>query len=663
MEIKIAENDPQSMSQDGDSILRSLQNKSLSLIDLVVRESIQNALDATIEGKAKTIVNFNIGDFNSDLFANNLEGVASELKRRFNGDASFISISDKNTHGLTGDYLTTDNDTLMQSNFFKLVFGIGKNQEKEGAGGSWGLGKTSYFRIGIGIVFYYIRIKNGDGFEERLIGSLIESPKNKEKILDNSNRGIAWWGEMGGQMIGSKQMLNPITNHQDIEEFLKIFNLQPYEDQETGTTIIIPYLNSSVLRDYEVDLRNDQVGFPWDYKLEEAILTSVGRWYSPRINNKDYNLETRNSVLECKINGQLIDVEHILPAFQTFRMLYTSALLGNSKKESILVKPIFVPRSALKNGKTTPIGHIAFTTVDEKDMKMLPPDYFPSPIECVEGKNDNNGNDGFVSIIAYSRKPGMIVQYSVNGDWFKGQLDEKENTSLLGFFVPNSKGELTKNYVQRGYNTLEQYLRASENADHAEWDDETGFTLIKRIKSYVSTSINETLNSNNQDNSSSVTAGMSKKFGKILLPPVGYGKSAILKSKKSRKKDRQKSGSKTDISVTNVEPSGLGKLNVSFVVTLKPNSKNEISLKLKSQASSPISKSDWEKSMEGNSDFPFSILGVYMDEENNFIEVEENYEQGLFYLISHSDKASIYKGTVEIKINSKDYVPFLAIRQ
>ena len=147
MEIKIAENDPQSMSQDGDSILRSLQNKSLSLIDLVVRESIQNALDATIEGKAKTIVNFNIGDFNSDLFANNLEGVASELKRRFNGDASFISISDKNTHGLTGDYLTTDNDTLMQSNFFKLVFGIGKNQEKEGAGGSWGLGKTSYFII------------------------------------------------------------------------------------------------------------------------------------------------------------------------------------------------------------------------------------------------------------------------------------------------------------------------------------------------------------------------------------------------------------------------------------------------------------------------------------------------------------------------------------
>ena len=53
----------------------------------------------------------------------------------------------KNTTGLTGNYSSTDANELNKSNFYKLVFGIGKNQEADGVRGSWGLGKTSYFRI------------------------------------------------------------------------------------------------------------------------------------------------------------------------------------------------------------------------------------------------------------------------------------------------------------------------------------------------------------------------------------------------------------------------------------------------------------------------------------------------------------------------------------
>ena len=46
-------------------------------------------------------------------------------------------------------------------------------------------------------------------------------------------------------------------------------------------------------------------------------------------------------------------------------------------------------------------------------------------------------------IIAYCRKPGMIVEYSVDGEWVpKANLLNKNNL-LIGFFVPNSNGELT----------------------------------------------------------------------------------------------------------------------------------------------------------------------------------------------------------------------------
>ena len=79
LKIKIATDDPQSMAQDGASILRSLQNKSIPLLDLIVRESIQNSLDAGIDGVGNTRVDFHFGYFEADNLARHLEGVSDEL--------------------------------------------------------------------------------------------------------------------------------------------------------------------------------------------------------------------------------------------------------------------------------------------------------------------------------------------------------------------------------------------------------------------------------------------------------------------------------------------------------------------------------------------------------------------------------------------------------
>ncbi|MFQ3872565.1 hypothetical protein [Staphylococcus sp. Mo2-1] len=133
MKIKNAVNDVQSMSQDGDAILRSLQNKSLPVLDLLVRESLQNSLDATLPDMEETKVNFKLGNFNSPSLARYFEGISETLNERYSGNEEFIAIKDSNTSGLTGDYRATDASIANKSNFFKLVFGIGKNQEAEGA--------------------------------------------------------------------------------------------------------------------------------------------------------------------------------------------------------------------------------------------------------------------------------------------------------------------------------------------------------------------------------------------------------------------------------------------------------------------------------------------------------------------------------------------------
>mgnify|MGYP001082052562 FL=1 len=47
MKINIPEQTPMSMS--GSSVLSSIQNNSMSTIDLMIRESLQNSLDAGID--------------------------------------------------------------------------------------------------------------------------------------------------------------------------------------------------------------------------------------------------------------------------------------------------------------------------------------------------------------------------------------------------------------------------------------------------------------------------------------------------------------------------------------------------------------------------------------------------------------------------------------
>ena len=64
------------------------------------------------------------------------------------------------------------------------VYEICKPQEAEGAGGSWGIGKTVYFRIGIGLVIYYSRIVNEDGqYESRLAASFVENELSPNAMI------------------------------------------------------------------------------------------------------------------------------------------------------------------------------------------------------------------------------------------------------------------------------------------------------------------------------------------------------------------------------------------------------------------------------------------------------------------------------------------------
>ena len=87
-------------------------------------------------------------------------------------------------------------------NFFKLIYDTGKRQTISTAGGNWGFGKSVYYRVGIGIVIFYSRIKNAGGYENRLIITLVEdegktdASGNDATVLNSVeplSAGKAWW--------------------------------------------------------------------------------------------------------------------------------------------------------------------------------------------------------------------------------------------------------------------------------------------------------------------------------------------------------------------------------------------------------------------------------------------------------------------------------------
>lgn len=667
MRIKHAPNDVQSMAQDGKAILRSLPNNTLSHIDLMVRESIQNSLDATVENMPHTLVDFTTGEFQSEELAPHFEDIGDLLIERHPHKQRFIAVSDKNTYGLTGDYSSDDIQVLNDSNFHKLVFGIGKNQDKDGAGGSWGLGKTSYFRMGVGIVIYYTRIEINGSYEERLIASLIEDPTKEQRILSSNERGIAWWGEY----VVNDEKISPITNTEKIKEILSLFGLKNYIGEETGTSIIIPYLKDL----QEGMIEANSVKFPWELSIEDDVIMAVQRWYFPRIWNEKYHEKLGNSMLACKVNDIVIHPEiNFEPIFKHYQELYTSALLGKAQSSAIHVKEIKLGNNAMLNQKE-PIGYVAFKEVNKEQLKMIAPENKPSGLAYLGVKDISKMESDSSKVVAYSRKPGMVVEYSVDGPWSNGDIDLNYGHMLIGFFVPNSNGELVESFKENKLSTVESYLRSVENSDHAIWEDVPGVSVITRIRNHTNKIIKDSYQNEDEYGSSSVTSSLSRKFGAILMPPKNFGKTSARASKPGNQTEGGSKNRGSDITVLSSNPKNEFEVDVVFKAFIKKESDNKILLQVLTQ-DQKIDQVSWYKSMGDTVEFPFEIQNVVINKINNeqveqsIKEIDESdidfkLEDGVATYLdvnSNLQQGTEIEGVLNLNIKSNEYIPNIAIR-
>ena len=599
------------MSQTGSSLLRSLQNNNLPVLDLLIRESIQNSLDAALQTDLYDSVVVDIGTNNIDvpLLAKHFEGIKGTLIQRFKDlNPKSLYISDKNTTGLTGniDYRSGLQEA---GNIYKLIYGISHPQTKEGAGGSWGLGKTVYFRIGVGLVIYYTRIikENGD-YEERLAATLVENEDGPNTILSKDtgwNRGIAWWGQ---ELEEGKENTIPITNRNEIHEILASLGINPYTGQDTGTMVIIPFIDENISLVSEEDNKTW-----WEQSVESYIKIAVQRWYAPRLDNPIYPY---GKWLDFRINGERITKEDMEHVFQEFQFLYNKAVTLKTRKEKqeeekmgLYLRDVNLRGIVIPSVNTEPNGGVlAFKKYKKGELGMVKPINSLSPYEYI---NRENLSDSMNSpIVTYLRKPGMLINYEMSSEWCNN-IEVSKDEYLLAIFVPSSNANLKSKSTK----TLEEYLRKSEEADHASWSniqvDGRSTRLVSSIKNSIRKSLAEIFQQREKKQELHGTTMLSKKFGKILLPPRGYGKR--LNGTTNEKKTVPSvsiSSKRTDyFEVKNQSYNNNGDLIVSFSLKITKKAMNAIIELIILSESGAIKADDWENEKNGiGTPFPIEIL-------------------------------------------------------
>lgn len=526
----------------GSVTLKSLQNDNVPELDLLVREAIQNSSDAALKEDGDSYsVNFLSGKFIPKQLNSFLTGIENFLNGKFPNDlADFLEIRDTKTSGLSGNIRKADIKKDDHGNYFKLIYDTGKRQTISTAGGNWGFGKSVYYRVGIGIVIFYSRIKNwNQEYEDRLIITLVEDEGKVDSNgidasilgkLEPLSAGKAWWG------IKSEDSddLLPLQDTELIQPILDVFKIKPFKEKETGTSVIIPYLRTDELLEgiipVESDIRQDvkeHFKNVWISSVSDYLRLAIQKWYSPKIHNRELIGICKKKWLLVSVDNVPIKKQDMLPFFRLAQELYTTALgkSYNYDYESrefpgIVALPVNV-RAYFDSGTTS--GYVAVIRISKDILNgnenVLSPYDYIGKFEADGGLNE--------PIVMFARDPGMIIDFALTGPWVKNLTPpDNENEFIFAFYVPTTEKIIKKDFKEPKYAgmALGEYLRECEASDHMEWNDPVKMKIVERIQKNTVNAILSHEKNNTLNSIESTTSKLANKLGKLLLPKIGYGK-------------------------------------------------------------------------------------------------------------------------------------------
>lgn len=219
-------------------------NEDVELVDALVREAIQNSLDARIDSAASSQirVRFNITDFAGDRLVRLLDILrAEELDPHLAAVSlpalstinamSLLSVEDFGTTGLIGKW--NERDQKPFSDFWRRV---GRSHKGGAKLGRWGLGKLVFSSASTARVFLGVTVRNDDD-ARLLMGQVVLKHHQLEGgALFDSHAFYGYPAENGLQL--------PEIDEKEISAFSELVGLR--RTTESGLSIVVPALRDSI---------------------------------------------------------------------------------------------------------------------------------------------------------------------------------------------------------------------------------------------------------------------------------------------------------------------------------------------------------------------------------------------------------------------------------
>jgi hypothetical protein len=244
-------------------------SEALTEISSLVRESIQNSLDAKIENSNDPVLlKFSISEISKKIATEYFQDLSDHLLSSIPGPKSFLEsekcrtlvVEDFNTSGLLGnslkDSLNSEDDPA-KNGFYYFVWAEGSSAKTDGNRGRWGIGKIVFPRLSSIKTFFVLSNRSKEFApcknEQLLLGmSILKGHSLEGKTYQPDG----WWSDFTPDGI-------PIPVSKDVHpKFKKDWNLR--REEETGLSIVIPYIpdfitkeliRDCVIRDYFIAIQ------------------------------------------------------------------------------------------------------------------------------------------------------------------------------------------------------------------------------------------------------------------------------------------------------------------------------------------------------------------------------------------------------------------------
>jgi len=492
------------MAVQAKGLMKVLGKSKLFKLDILLRELVQNSLDAWDGKSGRVTVEL---DFIRCKDHDEVVGKIGMLAQKKNdplfkrmeerirqGDPVLLVLSDKGTTGLTGPVRqdSRDQDTYKgRKNFENLVYHLGINHGEDLAGGSYGFGKTIFYHLGLaGLVMYYSRTDKN----ERLAFCMISEEEND---ATKNGTGIAWWGDTYRVKEEKRDAPVPIENSGEIVQILKKMGLlhKRLQKGETGTVICIiaPDLQNLLLPREKTEGDED----PEEVDdtdaaikaIEGMVAASVQKWFWPRMTiTRQVHEKGELCPLQFINCGQEIRLATEYAAMSKLLKAAENNNAGIDPENSCTVKPIWTERYG-----NVFLGTVAF--------QIIPP----------------QADKALFNRIFMIRWPRMVV--------FDVPVRTRTDSSVAALFLVNSKQEVKPNGKPNAkLEKLDNAFKVCESATHSEWNFEDLDAEKKWFRTYVNTVreqapkiIADALHSGGIISSDNQISPSAKILGKLLL--------------------------------------------------------------------------------------------------------------------------------------------------